>query len=81
MTRRGLTPGPGTSPPKDLLNPGLARKQRILDPVREAHKIHGVYRPSNKWRNHPHPDGDVRQRALNLAKKLPWNHKFNFARS
>jgi hypothetical protein len=71
--------------PNDLINPGLVRKQNVLDPVRKAHTSQGVYRPSNQWRNNTshHSGGgttDVRQRALLLAKHLPWLPQYNFAR-
>lgn len=80
MTRRSYVNIP-TAPPKDRINPGAARKRRVLDPLRQAHKTHGVFRPSNEWRSHPHPTEDVRQRALLLAKRLPWLPQYNFARS
>ena len=80
MTRRSHRT---TTGPRDRLNPGVARTQRVLDPVRNAHVGNGVYRPSNQWRpkTHPNPATDVRQRALLLAKQLPWLPQYNFARS
>lgn len=73
---RGALPG-------DLLNPGASRKQRVLDPLRSAHSAQGVFRPSNRWRPTTHRSGqpDVRNRALLLAKHLPWLPQYNFARS
>lgn len=74
MARRTLMP-------KDRINPGVARSQRVLDPLRNVHVKQGVYRPSNQWRSSKaSPDTDVRQRALLLAKKLPWLPQYNFAR-
>lgn len=68
--------------PKDRINPGVSRTQRVLDPVRSVHVSQGVYRPSNQWRpkSHPNTQTDVRQRALLLAKHLPWLPQYNFAR-
>lgn len=70
--------------PRDLINPGYTRKQTVLDPLRATHTNHGVFRPSNRWRNQTQQHGsqtDVRQRALLLAKQLPWLPQYNFARS
>ena len=84
MTRRSH---PTTTGPRDRLNPGVARTQRVLDPVRSTHTKHGVFRPANEWRatsqralgaSH---QPDVRNRALLLAKHLPWLPQYNFARS
>lgn len=87
MARRGSRRtagggGGGGALPSDIINPGLTRKQNVLDPVRSAHASQGVYRPSNQWRNTSHRSGtpDVRQRALLLAKQLPWLPQYNFAR-
>lgn len=72
----------GVHPPKDRLNPGVARTQRVLDPLRSVHASQGTFRPSNRWRNGSGPSTvDVRQRALLLAKQLPWLPQYNFARS
>lgn len=69
--------------PRDRINPGVARTQRVLDPVRSTHVGHGVFRPSNQWRRQSHRSAqpDVRNRALLLAKQLPWLPQYNFARS
>jgi hypothetical protein len=69
--------------PADRLHTGQIRKQNVLDPVRSAHTTQGVYRPSNQWRSKSAPSSsstDVRQRALLLAKQLPWLPQYNFAR-
>jgi hypothetical protein len=76
MTRRS-----GGTMPKDRINPGVNRTRRVLDPVRTVHSSHGVFRPSNRWRNQTGHQPDVRQRALLLAKQLPWLPQYNFARS
>lgn len=82
MVRRAYTNIP-TVPPKDRINPGAVRTRRVLDPLRSSHATQGVFRPSNQWR-HQSARGhqpDVRQRALHLAKLLPWLPQYNFARS
>ena len=72
--------------PADRLHTGKIRQQNVLDPVRSAHTTQGVYRPSNRWRNTSAPshssshNTDVRQRAVLLAKHLPWLPQYNFAR-
>ena len=74
----------GGNPPKDRINPGVARRQKVLDPLRSTHVSHGVFRPSNQWRTTSHRGAsppDVRNRALLLAKQLPWLPQYNFARS
>lgn len=73
----------GVSLPDDIIQPGKNRTRRVLDPVRSAHTKHGVFQPSNQWRSRTHPNvqTDVRQRALLLAKQLPWLPQYNFARS
>lgn len=72
------------SVPADRLHTGKIRQQNVLDPVRTAHTSEGVYRPSNRWRNTTSPSSskstDVRQRAVLLAKHLPWLPQYNFAR-
>lgn len=71
--------------PADVINPGQGRKQKVLDPLRHTHTIHGVFRPANQWRSQSnrghHQQPDVRNRALLLAKQLPWLPQYNFARS
>lgn len=75
----------GSHPPPDRINPGGARKQRVLDPLRQIHTTQGAFRPSNRWRNRSSgghsQQTDVRNRPLLLAKQLPWLPQFNFARS
>lgn len=68
--------------PKDIINPGVSRKQGVLDPLRSGHNTQGVFRASNQWRTKSNPSHqpDVRNRALLLAKHLPWLPQYNFAR-
>lgn len=86
MARRRTRDRAGSSLPSDVINPGQRTKRHVLDPVRTAHTTQGVFRPSNQWRTKepapgPHnPHTDVRQRALLLAKHLPWLPQYNFAR-
>lgn len=82
MGKGRFTRGVATKLPGDMLHPGVTRKQTVLDPVRSAHNSQGVFRPSNRWRTSTHRGGqpDVRNRALLLAKHLPWLPQYNFAR-
>lgn len=75
--------GVGSHPPRDRINPGVARTRRVLDPLRSTHASHGVFRPANQWRPTSGRGApvDVRNRALLLAKQLPWLPQYNFARS
>lgn len=65
----------------NIIHPGIARTQRVHQPVRETLVRAGVYRPSNRWRNSQGSGRQILQRAQNMAKLLPWHTKFNFARS
>lgn len=71
-----------TVPPSDRINPGVSRTRNVLDPLRRSHIEKGSFRPSNQWRHKTGGDThtDVRQRALLLAKRLPWLPQYNFAR-
>lgn len=68
-----------TRGPADRINPGVIRTQRVLDPLRNAHTKHGLFRPSNRWRREA--PVDIRNRPQLLARKLPWLPQYNFARS
>lgn len=74
MTRRPFNP-------VDRINPGVIRTRRLLDPARSAHVRSGTFRPANQWRPKTGHQTDVRNRALLLAKHLPWLPQYNFARS
>lgn len=83
MPRRYTGGGPVvTVSPRDRVNLGAIRQHRVLDPLRQAHVSKGVFRPSNQWRSKSHGSSqtDVRQRAILLAKRLPWLPQYNFAR-
>lgn len=77
----------------DVINPGHARLKRVHAPMRSAYVTSGVFRPLNRWRQsavagdkvtyHPpnNPADNVLQRPLMLARHLPFDWRFNSARS
>lgn len=84
-------PRPGADIARDRLNPGRARVHGIHGPVRDSLIHSGVYRPANRWRSAPSTphqqrpvksqNNNILQRALLVAKHLPWLPKYNHARS
>lgn len=65
----------------NLIHPGIARTQRILAPIRESLVQSQVYRPSNRWRSTQGSGQQILQRAQNMARLLPWQPRYNFART
>lgn len=75
-------PSDSASVSGNIIHPGIARNVRVHQPVRETLIRSGVYRPSNRWRATQGGSGQqILQRAQNLARLLPWNTHYNFARS
>ena len=73
-------PSPYSAIARERLAPGIARRKRVYEPIRQEYIHNGIYRAPNRWRQSPKAR-NVLQRPLQLAAKLPWLPQFNFARS
>lgn len=74
-----IIPPTMTRPQRHRVQPGSARLNHVFRPIREKLVSTDTYRPCNRVKGGS--AGPMLTRPLDLARRLPWLPKFNFARS